>query len=111
MKNCIECNAEFKPKNEHHKFCSKECGVKKWKLSYVSPVVKGERFQKSVIEKWNIGKELTCLECLKKFVKKYVSQKYCSKKCRGIYNKKIIEERDKQTKIDRARMEQIENVG
>ena len=111
MKKCIECNTEFKPKNKHHKFCSRKCGMKKWTLSYVSPVVKGERFQKSIIKKWNIGKEIICLECLIKFVKKYVSQKYCSIECRNIYNKKIIGERDKQRKIDRARMEQIENVG
>jgi len=101
---CVECNTEFKPRNAHHKYCSAECGKKVWSQLYTSPVPKGEMFQDSVKKKWDIGKELTCPECNKKFLKKYVSHKYCNKECRGIYNKKIIdaryEEKRKQKEIE-----------
>ena len=82
MKKCIECSTVFKPKNIHHKYCSKECGIKKW----------------------NIGEELICRECDKNFIKKYVNQKYCSPECRDIYNKRIVDaryaEKKKQQEIE-----------
>ena len=104
MKKCIECSTVFKPKNIHHKYCSKECGIKKWNQTYVSPVPKGEMFQDSVKKKWNIGEELICRECDKNFIKKYIKQKYCSPECRDIYNKKIVDaryaEKKKQQEIE-----------
>tara|TARA_R100001480_G_scaffold11557_1_gene20191 strand:+ start:42 stop:380 length:339 start_codon:yes stop_codon:yes gene_type:complete len=105
MKKCLVCDNTFYPKNMYHKYCSKECGRKKWSETYVSPVAKGEMFQESVKKKWNIGEELICKECDKKFIKKYVSQKYCSTDCRGIYNKRIIDARD----AEKKKQQEIEN--
>ena len=78
---CEECDEEFVMKQQNHKYCSRECGGKKWKRLYKSVVPKGEMYSDAAKKKWGLGKQLICPHCKKSFEKKHMTQKYCNKIC------------------------------
>ena len=80
---CEECGEDFVKKQQSHKYCSRECGGKKWKRLYKSVVPEGETYSDVVKKKWELGKQLICPHCKKSFEKKHMTQKYCNKTCRG----------------------------
>lgn len=57
---CIECGKKFKTCHFNQKYCSKECNLKKKRLTL---------------------HERTCLECGKEFKTSVHNKKYCSKTC------------------------------
>lgn len=65
MVECINCGAEFAPRNSLHKFCSRKC---KWTVANKKRSSKTER---------------VCPGCGKDISEEFASKKYCSTACRS----------------------------
>jgi len=83
---CEVCREKFAMKNSHNKYCSRECGRKKWSSLYKSVVPEGETYSDTAQKKWGLGNQLICTNCKKLFRKKHLTQKYCSPICRNKFN-------------------------
>ena len=85
-KTCLICNKVYLSWLHNQKYCSYDCGKIKWDSNYQKVAAKGEIYSKKTIKKWGINKKIKCLHCEKKFIKKHMTQKYCTKECRNGYN-------------------------